>query len=322
MELTAATPLPWQTEVWRRFLEIRRQRRLGHALLLSGPTGLGKSPLARRLAQALLCREPAEEGLPCGNCRDCRLFDAGNHPDFRQLTPDESTGRIRVDAIRELLDDSVLVVGEGRARLFLIDPAEAMGVAAANALLKTLEEPPAGVHLLLVATHPEQLPVTIRSRCQQLPLRPPSTAQAIAWLGERADLEAGRAAPLLEMAGGGPVTVLHWLESGKDRLLERWRREFFEVAEGRADPSGVAESWLKEADLSLLLRLLGAWLGGLLRKGAMGERVAEISSLPSPAALHSLLDKLFETQRRLANNPNPQLALEALLVEWRRTTGR
>jgi len=328
MELSVAIPLPWQAEVWQQLVESRRQGRLSHALLLGGPEGLGKSLLAETLARALLCREPTESGHACGSCRDCRLFEAGTHPDFHRIAPEEESTQIRIEAIRGLLDDSTLVVGEARARVFLIDPAHAMGRAAANALLKTLEEPPAGIHLLLVSSHPERLPVTIRSRCRQLNFRVPPAGEAVAWLRQVAGLEEERARLLLELAGGGPVKVLEWLDSGTDALHDRCLEEFIEVARGRAEPSAVAEAWLKEADLAFLLRLLSAWLAALVRTaasertGPLAGRLAGAVSVPDPGNLYRLLDKLFESQRRLGHNPNPQLVLEALLVEWRRITGR
>ena len=329
MELSAAIPLPWQAEAWRQLVESRRQGRLSHALLLGGPEGLGKSLLAEVLARTLLCREPTESGHACGGCRDCRLFEAGTHPDFHRIAPEEGSSQIRIEAIRGLLDDSTLVVGEARARIFLIDPAHAMGMAAANALLKTLEEPPAGIHLLLVSSHPERLPVTIRSRCRQLNFRVPPAGEAAAWLRQAAGLDDERARLLLELAGGGPVKVLEWLDSGTDALHDRCLEGFLDVARGGAEPSAVAEAWLKEADLAFLLGLLGTWLTALVRAaaaaeraGPLGVRLAGAVSVPDPGNLYRLLDKLFESQRRLSHNPNPQLVLEALLVEWRRITGR
>ncbi len=322
-------PMPWQTEAWQRLQAQRRADRLSHALLIHGPAGTGKGLLARALAHSLLCREPSPQGEPCGRCRDCTLIAAGNHPDLMEVMPEEGSRQIRIDAIRALVEADTLAVEPGRARIFIVEPAERMGTAAANALLKTLEEPVPGTHMLLVSHNPDRLPITIRSRCRPLNFRVPPAGEAAAWLRQAVGLDDERARLLLELAGGGPVKVLEWLDSGTDALHDRCLEGFLDVARGGAEPSAVAEAWLKEADLAFLLGLLGTWLTALVRAaaaaeraGPLGVRLAGAVSVPDPGNLYRLLDKLFESQRRLSHNPNPQLVLEALLVEWRRITGR
>ena len=322
-------PFPWQQQAWQQLLQSRRGGRLSHALLFAGPAGTGKSLLARQLAHSLLCSRPDESGLACGKCRECRLLEAGTHPDFHLVAPEEESRNIRIDAIRRLQEESALVVGEGRSRVFLLDPAETMGTAAANALLKTLEEPSPGVYLLLVTSRPEQLPITIRSRCQRLPLRQPGEKEALAWLCEQHALEPDRAARLLQLAGGGPVAARELADSGAEARYRAFQEALLQLARGEADPSGVAESWLSESSLETGLRLLAAWLLSLLRAqaapeaaGFPGQVLAAGVAVPGSRNLHRLLDKLFESQRRLAHNPNPQLVLESLLVEWQRITGR
>ncbi len=320
-------PFPWQRQAWQQLLQSRRDGRIAHALLFAGAAGTGKSLLARQFAYSLLCSQPDESGLACGQCRECRLLEAGTHPDFHLVAPEEGSKNIRIDAIRQLQEESALVVGEGRSRVFLLDPAEAMGTAAANALLKTLEEPPPGVHLLLVTSRPEQLPVTIRSRCQQLPLRQPPEKEALAWLLEQRGLEADRAAWLLQLAGGGPVAARALLDSGAEHQYRDFLQALGDLARGEANPSRVAESWLSATSLETSLRLLANWLLALLRTQAaphvadpQGKLLDEKATVPVSRNLHRLLDNLFESQRRLAHNPNPQLVLESLLLEWQRIT--
>src|SRR5690606_14968084 len=176
MEL--AEPLPWHAEAWTRLQAQIRRQALPHALLISGLPGLGKRRLAEQLAAALLCEAGRNELQACGRCRACRPLVQGAHPDLFVVTPEEEGRQVRVDQVRGLIDQLALKSQYGGYRVGLIDPADRMNAAAANALLKTLEEPPPGVVLLLVAARPSLLPATIRSRCQQLTLSPPPAEQA------------------------------------------------------------------------------------------------------------------------------------------------
>ncbi len=309
-------PLPWQESAWRQLARARREGRLPHALLAFGPKGLGKGAFAETLARALLCAEPLDSGHACGRCRDCRLSAAGTHPDLHRLTPETEGGVLSIDAIRESREKTILAVGEGRRRVFLIFPAEAMTTAAANALLKTLEEPPPGIHMLLVSHQPERLPVTIRSRCNLLPFRPPPEGMALRWL-QAQGIPAERAQVALRLAGGGPLGALARIESGEAEAAARRLTQLVALVRGEAAPWTVAEQWLGERALADLLAELTIWLHLLLRRihgGKLSDPLPDI--VIQPANLHEFLDKLFESLRRLPHNPNPQLTLEALLVEW------
>jgi len=236
-------------QVWRELLA--RRARLPHALLLGGQRGIGKFELARAFAYLLLCARPTAAGDACGSCPPCSWLGQGNHPDFRLLQPaalveseapaapdgdEAATGRragqqITIDQVREL--DDFLHVGTHRQglRIILLNPAEAMNRATANALLKSLEEPPAGTLFILVASEMHRLLPTIRSRCQQLPLRQPARAVAIEWLGAAGVNEADN---WLALAGGAPLLALDLAHSGERRLLAAWLAE---VEQGAAlDP--------------------------------------------------------------------------------------
>src|SRR5712692_1434966 len=181
-----------------------RLERLPHAFLIHGMRGVGKLALAERIAQLLLCESADEAAKPCGACPGCRWFLGGNHPDFRRLEPESlaqpsdeqtdeeqasSTGRrakpsiqIKIDQVRELADFLNIGSHRGRLRVTLVHPAEDMNDHTANALLKGLEEPPAGAVFLLVSHHPARLLPTIRSRCVALPVSLPPRETALQWL--------------------------------------------------------------------------------------------------------------------------------------------
>jgi DNA polymerase-3 subunit delta' len=216
-----------------------RAGRFPHALLIHGARGTGKLALAEQTAQFLLCEDAARR--PCGRCEGCRWFLAGSHPDFRRLEPEalakEPAGdpddaaeapakrakpsvQIRIEQVREL--DGFLNVGShrGRLRAALVHPAEDMNPNAANALLKGLEEPPAGAVFLLVAHRPSQLLPTIRSRCVALAVPVPPQELALRWLVEQGARNPER---WLAYAGGTPLRALEYAGNAEvlERLLQR-----------------------------------------------------------------------------------------------------
>lgn len=188
---------------------------LPHALLLRGRRGIGKFVFARALAQALLCEAPGASGDACGKCSACVWFESGSHPDYRQIQPasddDAKEGEegakkataISVDQIRALADLLNISSHRGGPKVVVIHPAETLNVNAANALLKSLEEPSPRTYFMLVTHRPHQLLPTIKSRCQQLALRGPDPATAVAWLAAQGVRE-----PELALAHTGDAPLL------------------------------------------------------------------------------------------------------------------
>ncbi|TEU31202.1 DNA polymerase III subunit delta', partial [Burkholderia cepacia] len=197
---------PWQTDDWNRLQQLRAQ--WPHALLLHGQAGIGKLQFAQHLAQGFLCESPQPNGEPCGACAACTWFSQGNHPDYRIVLPEALAGEapgaaddpkaadadeggkktrapskeIKIEQVRALLDFCGVGSHRGGARVVVLYPAEALNVAASNALLKTLEEPPSGVVFLLVSARIDRLLPTIISRCRQWPMTVPAPDAAAAWL--------------------------------------------------------------------------------------------------------------------------------------------
>jgi DNA polymerase-3 subunit delta' len=217
-------PLPWLAGALQQGLG-----QPGHALLLVAPPGVGALALQLVMAQSWLCEadddQPGATRGPCGQCTACRLCRAGTHPDLKLLLPetlrvslgwaeagtDPEGGKrkpsrtLKIDEVRAAIDWIVKTTSRGRAKVLVLHPAEALNAAAANALLKTLEEPAAGVRLLLSCSDPEHLLPTVRSRCQRIGLPTPPAADAEAWLrGQGVDAPA----TLLAAAGGRPLDAL------------------------------------------------------------------------------------------------------------------
>jgi DNA polymerase-3 subunit delta' len=173
--------------------------RPAHAYLISGPPHIGKTTLARSLALALNC-QANDSARPCSQCRSCQLINAGKHPDVQLIEPDGA--RVKIDQVRALQHDLSLRPVEGRYRVAIFDQFEVATVEAQNALLKTLEEPPGYVVLIVLAADPELLLPTIVSRCQQVPLRPLTIAQVREALIKKWAVEADHADLLAHLSGG------------------------------------------------------------------------------------------------------------------------
>lgn len=314
---------PWQADVFADLQQRRTQVRLAHALLITGPAGIGKQQLAKVFSQSLLCAEPQADGLACGQCHSCSLYAAGNHPDLFRLSPEEDSKVIKIDQIRSLIEKLSLSSHYGRYRVVILNPADAMNIAAANALLKTLEEPPADTVLLLITDRPSFLPATIRSRCQSLRLALPPTEMAQAWLAAQLD-NPQDAEVLLGLAGGAPLAAealaAEQLARRKD-LLQGWQA----LALGKADPVKLAADWVKP-DLHLPISWVYGWVADMIRlrsgsedrltnkdaKAALQKLAQELDL----TRLYGLMDRVVETIKLANSQVNPQTLMEGILLYW------
>ncbi|WP_035057272.1 DNA polymerase III subunit delta' [Andreprevotia chitinilytica] len=320
---------PWQHEAWAQLLH--NPARLPHALLLTGEPGLGKRRFAERLAAWFLCETPDRAQAPCGVCEGCRWYLAGNHPDFRLLSPEDGEGEdedgkakkkqtiINVDNVRELTDFVQLTSHRGGSRVTIVYPAESMNLAAANAFLKTLEEPPQGARFILVSHHWRRLLPTIRSRCRVFPLPPPDRQVAGQWLAGQ-----GVVSPELHLAhtGGAPLAAL------EDASAE-WLPVRTSFLDHLSNPGGLdvlavaAELDRAKIEMALLIEWLQKWIHDLVSLGLAGHiryypdyHNALLRLAPRAAGMTGYAEKLQDA-RKLAHHPlNARLVLESLLFEY------
>lgn len=321
---------PWLNASFTRLAGLHREGRLPHALLLTGPEGVGQGRLALRLAQAVLCHQPRADGQPCGHCASCRPFLIGAHPDFTELMPEEEGKAIKVEAVRDFCAALHLTSQFGHGKVGIIEPADAMNTASANALLKTLEEPPAGTLIVLLSSHPARLPITVRSRCQRWTLEAPERAVAVEWLARQPQVAAEDPALLLDLVEGRPLAALELAAPDKLAQRARWLESLLHLLRTGGNPVALAASTDK-AMLPELLHWSTLLVSDLIRaQGGVRELLNQDLSdlLPAIArrldarALFSLYDELIK-MGGLVNHPlNRDLLLEDLLLRFQRLGGR
>lgn len=342
----------WLQPVWQRLLELGE--RLPHALLFVGPPGLGKRALAETLAARLLCDAPAADGLACGRCEACRWRLAGNHPDLHLLIPaadaeaaaasepeaeresgssKAKSNQIVIEQIRALQATLSVTGHHSTRRVVILDPAEAMNAYTANALLKLLEEPPAGCVFVLVSSAPRRLLPTIRSRCQQWAFSRPTAAALSAWCGQVGQ----QGADLLAISNGMPLAAERLAAAGGAALLARFVRDVGQLGV----PARTGEllrlaaqwdAWLKSKEalaagfgLSELVGWMLRWVSDLavLRLGGrvrfFPQQQALLSALASRtdvAAAGSCYNDLIHIARHTQHPLNLRLVLEDLLLRY------
>ncbi|MFC4261223.1 DNA polymerase III subunit delta' [Marinobacter lacisalsi] len=320
--------MPWLTPVMERFAQALDQGRLPHATLVHGERGVGKRRLAESIAALLVCEHRTAGGTEaCGQCRQCQLVAGESHPDIRVYQPEKSR-MVRIDQVRALSQFAVASPQVAGFKVAIVNRADQLNINAANALLKTLEEPAADVVLLLLQETGRPVLPTIRSRCRIMPLATPSAGEAASWLSRQL---AGRdeapgtdaQALALHLAGGAPRLALELLDSGFLQQREAALEAFRQFMKGGTTVAVAARAFRDlghEATLNLMEGwandLARAMAGGDARDPGISEVVRYLAAGNPPWRAQQLVDAIRDSRRALVNNVSPELETDRLLIQW------
>lgn len=319
----------WQNLQWTKVMQ--RKNSLPHAILLRGRSGIGKFDFAINLSNALLCKEPDHLQMACGHCSSCLWLKEGAHPDFKLITSEDdydSEGNIKKNStkriiitiaqIRQLYDYLSLSTHQVAGfRVIVISPAEVLNLAAANALLKMLEEPPSNTIFLLVSSQPQQLLPTIISRCQVIDMPIPSKNNAIEWLNAQG---VNQPEVALQYAGGAPLDALRLQDqiNSNDKVIKQLSLG------GKLDPFNAAQLFLS-LGMSRAINVIQKWTFDLVSFKLVHklhyhvEYERALQELSKSVNLSGLL--LFERQlneaKKAANHPlSNEMQLENILLQY------
>lgn len=279
---------------WDHLISRWKNNKLPHALLLSGVSDVDKQSFALNFAKLLLCQQENVADQACGVCHACQLIAANAHPDFYHLQPEAAGKTIRIDQIRELIAQLSQTAHQGLYKIALIDPADAMPIGAANALLKTLEEPSPNTLLMLISHQPGLLPATIRSRCQ-----------------------------VINFQQSNETDVLFAIQNSES-YKKLWA-DLMQISQNKSEPIQIAAQWAKEPLSNIVNSLIEIVMGvirtqlGIVRGNAIP---AHVGIQTNPSRLFLYLDQLYQLRQNTQVNLNQQLLLESLFCTWQEYTAQ
>lgn len=305
-------------EIRARLHEAAERNRLAHALLFAGPAGVGKSLVALELAARLLCESPGASS-PCGECTPCVQVRAGTHPDFVRVGLISGKKEIGIDAVRQLKRAMLMRAVSGTRKLAVIDDADRLSIAAQNALLKTLEEPPHGAVLILVTASVPALLPTVRSRCQLQIFHPLTAAQVATVLSSTADIDASEAATLAANAQGSPGYALSLRALGASESAQTLSQLLADLDPDRYGSVLRLARALGRTEQEMVPRLQQLQLSYHTRAVSALAAADAVSRLDAERASRSaaLVGTVIETLQR--RNPNRPLLAEAVALQLARS---
>lgn len=300
---------PWQQDTWHAWLQQTERR--AHAYLLTGSAGIGMGVFAQRMVQTLLCKQPIPQQGACGQCAQCHLFEQNSHPDFYTLEVLEDKKEIGIDQVRALNVKLFQTSHQGGYQVALIEQAENLNTNAFNALLKTIEEPPAQTVIILTAYQPSRLPATIKSRCAQIRFAKPGLEETQAWL-KLALPEADEALikKSLRINWGEPINAQHWIEQKQFEVEQAWQDSLVQLMQGNLGVSQTIDKWKKWPQPEVVFDYFYLWALQRIRAALYQDR------LPYNADWMTFQQRVLTAQQAWEGNGNKDLILETLCLDW------
>lgn len=324
--MTTGFVMPWQEATWQRLMRSMQAGRLPHALLLRGGAGIGKHVFARALAWRILCAETLGP-YACGQCKSCVLVQSGNHPDLLHIELEVAGKPIKIEAIREVNQFARKTAQQGGQRVIIINPAEAMTINAANALLKSLEEPGDNTVFILVSARSANMLPTIRSRCQMVTFAQPEPALAKEWLSQHI-ADPLVAEQLLSLASGAPMVARAMFDNNTLAQRGRLINAMAELFRGHMTPVEMAKEW-HSGDLVELLTWMGSWLDDAVKLQLTADESVIVNrdltkmlnyfaKKVTAAQLMRLRDRVMQQRQQLLEgaNLNSQMLMEGLFSDY------
>lgn len=318
----------WLKKPWQELINRARKNRLPHALILTGPHGVGKTEFAQSLAKWLLCLDEnkSHQGEPCGQCHSCNLIQAGHHPDYIYVEPEGKSKQILIGQIREVNQRLTETPSISSSQVLIINPADVMNINASNAFLKTLEEPPGATRIILLSDYYGAIMPTIKSRCQRINLTCPSLQESQNWLAEQGFQNQAENQLALGQNAGAPIAALEFLQNSGLQAQRDWEASFISWMNRQTSLQSVVESWGK-LELSHVLNLLykyllnwskqaiGVSLNGLISQELYALFTAQSPNKDGLNALQKRLLELLVSVHAGAGNYNQTLLLESILLD-------
>jgi len=324
---------PWLQASWAQLSNYINQNRVPQALLISGKKGLAKKQLAKAFAQTLMCESVSSGGQACGKCHSCILFNAQTHPDYIYIEPEEAGKAIGIDIIRQLTSKLSLKPQFENYRLVLINSADCLNNASANAFLKYLEEPTERTCLILITDKPGKLPATIRSRCQKLQVTSSDQDGIKAWLQKQGDIE--NVDVLLRMSQGSPMLAKQMADNSLLNLRAECFKQWLRVGQAKENFVLIAEQWAKfdNQRMGSLLFWLTSWVMDIVKmrydqhntdllNSDLKISLQEIAYKLDLQKMYKYYDFLMLSQQRLDTQLNKQLMFEEILIQWSELNNR
>ncbi|MCF6319561.1 MAG: DNA polymerase III subunit delta' [Proteobacteria bacterium] len=315
--------LPWlqgQIKQWQQLVD---SQQVPHAILLNSAKGLGKFELAKHMAHIALCEDLSQDGF-CGRCSACELFKVGNHPDFTLISAEKNT--IKVEQIRKLSKDIRLSATKGQYRAVVVENAEQMNKAAANALLKTLEEPPNKVVLILTTSEMGRLLPTIKSRCVKMNIAVPNHTESIAWLGSLSNKSEAEIVTSLALANYSPLVAKSIIQEGSLSHVKQMLADLESLINSQKTVLEVSKAWFSE-ELFVHLPLMASYFVNLVKHNnqlVTSNHVQYLNFQFDFSQIHDLNRKILEFIRniyrfnfRSETALKKELLIEELLINWK-----